>query len=203
MLIMTSNVGSQAILRSMDQGDNGAGSTYQKVQDVGASSAPSTALSFSTGSTRSSSSSRCLGRRLAHRGPDAGVRDREGEGPGRVRGRRSGFQGPAPRGGVLTQVWRPAHAKDGAAAAGEPAERVPLDGFARDGDAVTFGADGSDSVELANSRGQRRDVQHGGAGRRRRGASRRVRLRPRTGKGGLGGEGLPLPGFDGASSPAR
>ena len=32
MLIMTSNVGSQAILRSMDQGDNGAGSTYQKVQ---------------------------------------------------------------------------------------------------------------------------------------------------------------------------
>ena len=109
-----------------------------------------------------------IGQAIYHRGPDAGVRDREGERPGRVRGRRSGFQGPAPRGGVLPQVWRPAHAKDGAAAAGEPAERVPpgrIRARRRRRDVRRGWARRRGAGQLE---GSKEDVQHGGTGRRRR-----------------------------------
>jgi len=69
---------------------------------------------------------------------------------------------------------------------------------------VTFGADGSDGVELANSRGEKRvfsldELGGGGGGGIEEGEVSAVK----NGSSASEFEGLPLPGFDGASSPAR
>ena len=207
MLIMTSNVGSQAILRSMDQGDNGAGSTYQKVQadvrrELGAKYRPEflnrldEIIVFQPLSRPevgriadimlTSVTARAKGRGVGV-AVDQGFKDMllgEGFSP---------KFGARPMRRAVQRLLE------------NPLSECLLDGFARDGDTVTFGADGSDGVELANSRGEKRvfsldELGGGGGGGIEEGEVS-------TAKNGSSPasefEGLPLPGFNGASSPAR
>jgi ATP-dependent Clp protease ATP-binding subunit ClpC len=206
MLIMTSNVGSQAILRSMDQGDNGAGSTYQKVQadvrrELGAKYRPEflnrldEIIVFQPLSRPevgriadimlTSVTARAKGRGVGV-AVDQGFKDMllgEGFSP---------KFGARPMRRAVQRLLE------------NPLSECLLDGFARDGDTVTFGADGSDGVELANSRGEKRvfsldELGGGGGGGIEEGEVSAVK----NGSPASEFEGLPLPGFDGASSPAR
>ena len=207
MLIMTSNVGSQAILRSMDHGDNGAGSTYQKVQadvrrELGAKYRPEFLNRLDEIIIFQPLSRPEVGRiadlmlasvtaRAKGRGVSVDV-DQDFKDLLLAEGFSPKF-GARPMRRTVQRLLE------------NPLSECLLDGFARDGDSVTFGADGSDGVELTNSRGQRRtfgieELGGGGGGGIEEGE---VATKNGGGSGGLGGEGLPLPGFDGASSPAR